>query len=134
MVYIMGNERSKEHLNDADKFREGSHIIKHWIAEHPEEDQFIVLQSFKDSISRQLAEALKIHCTKDQNLNSKNAYNSNYLARTLVQERKVTHKRGDQCGRQDEQERIPEGWIRNKRRKLETQSQAQVLGKQKNSA
>ena len=129
MVYIMGNERSKEHLNDADKFREGSHIIKHWIAEHPEEDQFIVLQSFKDSISRQLAEALKIHCTKDQNLNSKN-----YLARTLVQERKVTHKRGDQCGRQDEQERIPEGWIRNKRRKLETQSQAQVLGKQKNSA
>ena len=128
-MYIMGNERSKEHLNDADKFREGSHIIKHWIAEHPEEDQFIVLQSFKDSISRQLAEALKIHCTKDQNLNSKN-----YLARTLVQERKVTHKRGDQCGRQDEQERIPEGWIRNKRRKLETQSQAQVLGKQKNSA
>jgi hypothetical protein len=55
-------KRSKEHLNDAVKFREGSHIIKHWIAEHPEEDkppfQFSVLQSFKDCISRRIEDAL----------------------------------------------------------------------------
>ena len=51
---------------DAETFKEGSHIIKHWMTYHKKEWQmprftFTVFQSFKDCLSRQVAEAIRIH-------------------------------------------------------------------------
>ena len=59
-------ERSLEHLGDAASFKEGSHIVDHWISDHPDENEappfkFNVLQSFQHCLSRQMAEAMKIH-------------------------------------------------------------------------
>ena len=32
-------ERSREHLKDAKDFDNGSHIVKHWMNEHPESEE-----------------------------------------------------------------------------------------------
>ena len=54
---------------------------------------FTILQSFKDCLSRQVAEAIKIHYTKDEILNSKNKYNANHLSRVVVEEDAFERKR-----------------------------------------
>jgi hypothetical protein len=82
------HERSKEHLSDADGFQGGSHIVKHWMQQHAGDDEtphftFTILQSFRDCLSRQVAEATRIHYSKDTLLNSKNEYGSNHLARVV---------------------------------------------------
>ena len=46
---------------------------------------FTVFQSFKDCLSRQVAEAIQIHYIKDEILNSKNEYNTNHLSRVVVE-------------------------------------------------
>ena len=45
-------ERSREHLADAEGFQEGSHIVKHWMQHHAEDDQMPpftlnIVKSFK---------------------------------------------------------------------------------------
>ena len=75
-------ERSCEHVKDAEKFKEGSHIINHWKKYHKEDDSrppfsFKILDSFKDCLSRQVGEAIRIHYAKDELLDSKNEYNDN---------------------------------------------------------
>ena len=82
-------ERSKEHVAVAKAFKEGSHIVKHWLSSQEGEDaqpEFIFrkISSFKDCLSRQIAEAILIRLSKDELLNSKNEYNSNCLARVTV--------------------------------------------------
>ena len=47
----------------------------------------------KDCLSRQVAEAIRILCTKDQILNSKNEYMANCLARICVEEDKYARKK-----------------------------------------
>ena len=47
---------------------------------------FKVLDSFKDCLSRQVAEAIRIHYAKDELLNSKNEYNANHLSMVVVDE------------------------------------------------
>ena len=44
------------------------------------------MNSFKDCLSRQVAEAIEIYYSKDELLNSKNEYNNNHLARVIVEE------------------------------------------------
>ena len=99
-------ERSKEHLNDAEGFQEGSHIVKHWMQHHAEDNKmppftFTILQSFWDCLSRPVAEAIRIHYSKDALLNSKNEYNSNHLARVVVDEDAYNKKKR---ARQEEME------------------------------
>ena len=70
-------ERSREHLKDASEFDSGSHIVKHWMNEHPDTEEcpvfsFSILSKFRDCLSRQEAEAITINYTRDQLLNSKN--------------------------------------------------------------
>ena len=82
-------ERSKEHFADAEEFNKGSHMVKHWITTHPDEDscppfKFKVLGSYRDCLSRQVSEALRIQNSTDTLLNSKNEYASNCLARVVV--------------------------------------------------
>jgi hypothetical protein len=91
-------ERSKEHVNDAETFKEGSHIVKHWMAYHQEDNTrpefiFTVLSTFKDCLSRQVAEAIKIHYSVDDLLNSKNEYNANHLSRVVVEENAFEKKK-----------------------------------------
>ena len=90
-------ERSKEHLNDAVEFGPGSHMVKHWMSDHPDskncpEFSFSILGVYQDCLSRQVAEALKILYTNDKILNSKNEYMSNCLARICVEEDRFERK------------------------------------------
>ena len=91
-------ERSREHVNDAEKFQEGSHIVKHWMEYHKDEDsrpdfKFKVLESFKYCLSRQVTEAIWIHYAGDELLNIKNEYNANHLSRVVVDEDNFTKKK-----------------------------------------
>ena len=80
-----------EHLRDAEKFHPKSHIIKHWMTEHREVKQrppfaFSIVQKYKDCLSRQIGEAIKIYHTRDTILNSKCEYLSNCISRLTVLE------------------------------------------------
>jgi hypothetical protein len=84
-------ERMSEHLSDAEKFHPKSHITKHWMTEHREEQQiplfaFSIVQKYKDCLSRQIGEAVKIFHTRDNILNSKCEYLSNCITRLTVLE------------------------------------------------
>ena len=149
-------ERSREHLADAEGFQEGSHIVKHWMQHHAEDDQmppftFTILKSFKDRLSRQVTEAIKIHYTKDFILNRKNEYNINHLSRVVVEEDaflkkkrarqeemeevmekkrweqfKAEHRRKPKR-KPEEVETLPAGWMRHPKRlrRMETEETAQ---------
>ena len=99
-------ERSKEHVEDAKSFKEGSHIVKHWLSSHEEEKEqpefvFRNISSYKDCLSRQIAEAILINYSKDSLLNSKNEYNSNCLARVTVEETIYEKKRRERKEEED---------------------------------
>ena len=90
-------ERSREHFKDAADFSEGSHMIKHWLTSHVEEEtcpdfKFRIVGSYKDCLTRQVSEAVMIHYSKDILLNSKNEYNSNCLTRLTIDENKFEKK------------------------------------------
>ena len=58
-------KRTKEHIEDAKKDAPESHIRKHWGECHPEMLEmpifkFNIVKSFKDSLSRQVAESVRI--------------------------------------------------------------------------
>ena len=85
-----------------------SHLVKHWMMTHPDDDQcppfkIKVIGSYKDCLTRQVSEALKIHNSKDELLNSRNEYASNHLSRIVVDMDSVARKR--QVQREEEEER-----------------------------
>ena len=91
-------ERSREHMKDAKDFDSGSHIVKHWMNEHPDTEEcpvfsFSILNRFKDCLSRQVAEAITINYTADHILNSKNEYMANCLTRICVEEERFDKQR-----------------------------------------
>ena len=72
-------------------------MVKHWLETHQEEEtcpefRFKIVGNFKDALSRQVAEAVMIHYSKDILLNSKNEYNTNCLARVKVDESRYEQK------------------------------------------
>ena len=64
-----------------------------------------ILKSFKDCLSRQVAEAIKIHYSKNFILKSKIEYNSNHLSRVVVEEDAFLKKKR---ARQEELEEVME--------------------------
>ena len=73
------HERAVEHVKDAEDFNPKSHIVKHWMLSHPEMNSaprmtFKATSLFKDCLSRQIGEALRIHHSRDTLLNSKSEY------------------------------------------------------------
>ena len=73
------HERALEHVRDARTFSVKSHIVKHWMSSHPKlptppEMEFMVTGRFKDCLSRQISEALRINNSTDVLLNSKGEY------------------------------------------------------------
>ena len=58
-------ERAGEHWADRQKLSEDSHMIKHWADSHgelkePPQFKFKVVASFKDALTRQVSEAVRI--------------------------------------------------------------------------
>ena len=91
------HERIREHVADAKDFKEGSHMVKHWMLHHPSEVeqppfQFTIISSYRDCLSRQIGEAMKILFSKDKLLNSKNEYLANNISRVMVDEDKYEKK------------------------------------------
>ena len=85
------SERAGEHYRDARDFSKKSHIIKHWMNNHQDEDKippFIIkiTKNYQDCLSRQVGEAIAIHMSRDELLNSKNEYASNCISRVGVEE------------------------------------------------
>ena len=85
------HERAVEHVRDAKSFSAKSHIVKHWMTTHPTlpnppEVGFTIMGRFKDCLSRQISEALRINLSKDILLNSKGEYGNNCVSRLSVQE------------------------------------------------
>ena len=84
--------RGQEHLSDLEKKRPKSVLYKHISNAHQNEDvkfQMEVTQKFKDALSRQANEAVRINSRPDQELlNSKSEFNHPPLARVVVEKRK----------------------------------------------
>ena len=95
-IYIHGtsrslHERAVEHVRDAESFSAKSHIVKYWMTSHPELDtppimDLRITSMYRDCLSRQIGEALKINFPKDNILNSKGEYLSNCISRLTVEE------------------------------------------------
>ena len=101
------SERMKEHLEDARAFREGSHMVKHWMEHHPSlaslpAFRYRIIRSFKDCLTRQIHEAVKIHQSEDVLLNSKGEYISNSISRVTVDSDALNKRKKDM---EDEAER-----------------------------
>ena len=72
-------------------------MVKHWMDKHPEQNilptfTFTILRSFKDSLSRQVSEAVTMFLSKDNLLNSKNEYVQNCISRVTIEEDKYQRK------------------------------------------
>ena len=85
------HERALEHVRDAEAFCPKSHIVKHWMSAHPDLQspstmEFGVTAMYRDCLSRQIGEALRIHNTTDIILNSKSEYMANSVRRLTVEE------------------------------------------------
>ena len=80
-------ERAREHHADYRKNKEDSHMTKHWANSHPGpvKPKFhqYVIASFKSSLDRQVAEAVRIQ-HRGQVLNSVGVYNRSKLTRLVV--------------------------------------------------
>jgi hypothetical protein len=83
-------ERSKEHWSDFRRRTTDSHILKHWNNYHGAEGspkfKFKPVRFFRDALSRQVAEAIRIQM-RGVTLNSKGSYNRCSIARLVLEER-----------------------------------------------
>ena len=75
-------EHALEHVRDGKAFSAKSHITKHWMNSHPSlpsppEMEFSITSRFRDCLSRQIGEALRISHSQDILLNSKAEYMAN---------------------------------------------------------
>ena len=82
-------ERAKEHDADKEKKSEESHQIKHWLSSHeellsPPKFKFKLVRSFKDPLTRQLSEAVRIELRGTEILNSKSEYSRCRVPRLTV--------------------------------------------------
>ena len=95
-------ERAGEHWTDRLNQKEDSHMIKHWVNDHadmpePPKFQFKVVSSFKDALTRQVSEAVRIELRGGGVLNSKSEYNRCKIPRlTIDQEEWKKLKRTEQ--------------------------------------
>ena len=105
------HERMAEHVEDAVKFRSGSHIVKHWMEEHKDLGEmppwrYRTIQSFKDCLTRQLTEAIAISLSNDSLLNGKCDYLTNCISRVTVDEDAYEKKKREIREEADENERL----------------------------
>ena len=82
-------ERTREHVADRVGRKEESHQVKHWLLDHgelkePPEFKFRLVRSFKDPMSRQLSEDVRIELRGNDILNSRAEYNRSRVPRLRV--------------------------------------------------
>ena len=83
------HERAVEHVRDAENFSPKSYIMKHWMSKHPDipsPPQMEFTARYRDCLSRQIGEALRINYSKDNILNSKSEYLQNKISRLTIEE------------------------------------------------
>ena len=73
-------ERGKEHHEDERTRKEDSHRMKHWILDHPDlphppKFKLKIVSSYRDPLTRQVSEAVRIELRGGNTLNSKTEYN-----------------------------------------------------------
>ena len=106
-------ERTKEHFGDGRARAEDSHIAKHWDEQHQGEEmpqfRFMIVKSFLDCLSRQVAESVRIDW-RDDPLNSKAVYSRNRLSRLELE-------------KTEWEKEIKESQKRLKRRKIEAEKE-----------
>ena len=103
-------ERAGEHLRDAQGKQEDSHMIKHWLTDHseletPPKFKIKVIGSFRDALSRQLSEAVRIDLRGGGVLNSKTEYSRCRVPRLVVDMEEWIKKKVEE---KKELEQIPE--------------------------
>ena len=100
-------ERAREHIKDGEAKTEDSHISKHWEQEHPGEPmpefRFKIIRSFKDSLSRQVAESVRIDLRGEGILNSKTVYSRNRLPRLEIEKTEWERESEDRKKRAEEE-------------------------------
>ena len=82
-------ERAGEHWADRQKLSEDSHMVKHWADSHgelqePPQFKFKVVASFKDALTRQVSEAVRIELRGGGVLNSKSEYSRCRIPRLTI--------------------------------------------------
>ena len=87
--------RCREHLRALENKRSDSVLYKHKISEHKNEDatfKFEITNKFKDALTRQANEAVRIDDRKDIELmNSKSEFNHAPVARIMVEKRRKNY-------------------------------------------
>ena len=88
-----------EHLEAAKKMDRESHMIKHWFHHHqhhedqdPPQFSFSIIGSYKDCMSRQVKEAVRIQ-NRPNSLNSKGEYGGGTITRLTVEKNKFEKKK-----------------------------------------
>ena len=80
---------SKEHFKDRVDRTEDSHQVKHWVWDHPDLHspppfKIKMIGGFKDPLTRQLSEAVRIERAGDNILNSKSEYSRCRIPRLRI--------------------------------------------------
>ena len=81
-------ERAGEHMGAASGLDRGSHMVKHWFLDHPGEGslptfKFRVLGKYKDCLTRQLKEAVRVQNRPD-NININGQFGGGTIPRLVV--------------------------------------------------
>ena len=96
-------ERAKEHQADEEGRKEDSHRIKHWLSSHqelksPPKFRVEVVASYRDAMTRQIAEAVRIDLRGENVLNSKSEYSRCKIPRLVIdQEDWKTYKKKEKA-------------------------------------
>ena len=82
-------ERAKEHHDDELNMKEDSHRMKHWVLDHPNlpdppKFKMKIVSSYRDPLTRQVGEAVRIEMRGGNTLNSKTEYNRCRLPRLTI--------------------------------------------------
>ena len=82
-------ERAKEHHDDEESRKEDSHRMKHWVLDHPDlsnppKFKIKIVSSYRDPLTRQVSEAVRIELRGGNTLNSKTEYNRCRIPRLTI--------------------------------------------------
>ena len=82
-------ERSREHHRDMQDRSEDSHQVKHWILDHPDlssppKFRYKIVSGFKDALTRQVAESVRIERAGPNILNSKSEFSRCRIPRLKI--------------------------------------------------
>ena len=127
-------ERTSEHHEKARSMDEGSFMVKHWFTSHPEEEEqpgfrFRVVGRFKDCLTRQLKEAVRMG-HRPGNLNSKGEWGSCNIPRLVIEKEDYAKKKDEIEARKmkDKDEQELQDFINNKKLKDDYKKTRQVEG------